>query len=342
MRGRKVSRWHRRCETNGSGEAMPCTDRARGALLTFNGKEFIMTTVQSGAPPQENTPREKPGGCDDLKLYRSVWRNWFFLAAILIITTIGLGTAIPPLLSERIAHFWPWVKTELVLIAGLSLTVLTFVAYLAQQQRHVLRIHKELMLVREESEKRLRQHANRVFALTKITHVISVETDLQNIFDRITKMCVETFSCYRASLMLFEQETKEIVVRSVCGHSDAEILNMRQRLGEGIAGYAAQHREPILLSSPSDYAKYPGLEYKDPTLTSAMVVPIILRDELVGVLNVSSRSEDIVYEPEDLLALQGFASSAGACIRHTEHMNWMRKMLSHHVRVKAAKAEKTG
>ncbi|HEY5133225.1 MAG TPA: GAF domain-containing protein, partial [Candidatus Krumholzibacteriaceae bacterium] len=271
----------------------------------------------------------KPQQGDDRRFYWNIWRNWLFVAAVLILTTIGLGTAIPPLINERIARFWPWVKTDMVLIIGLSVIVLVFVAYLGQQQRHVIRIHKEIKLVREESDKRLRQHANRLMALTSISHIISVETDLQNIFDRITKMCVETFCCYRASLMLFEGETGELVVRSVSGHSDVEILHLRQRLGEGIAGYAAQHREPILLSCPSDYAKYPGLEYKDPTLTSAMVVPIIVRDDLVGVLNVSSRSEDIIYESEDLLALQGFASSAGACIRHTEHANWMRKMVPH-------------
>ena len=288
-----------------------------------------MGNVEKIEPREEAAACEKPQQGDDRGFYRNIWRNWFFLAAILVLTTIGLGTAIPPLVSERVARFWPWVKTDMVLIIGLSLVVLVFVAYLAQQQRQVIKIHKELKLVREESDKRLRQHANRLIALTSISHIISVETDLQNIFDRITKMCVETFCCYRASLMLFEGETNELVVRSVSGHSDVEILHLRQRLGEGIAGYAAQHREPLLLSSPSDYAMHPGLEYKDPTLTSAMVVPIIVRDDLVGVLNVSSRSEDIVYESEDLLALQGFASSAGACIRHTEHVNWMRKMVPH-------------
>jgi putative methionine-R-sulfoxide reductase with GAF domain len=281
-------------------------------------------TCPASAPGASRAPEQPP---DDRAFYRNIWRNWVFLAAVLVITTIGLGTAIPPLVSERIARFWPWGKTDMVLIIGLSIVVLTFVAYLAQQQRQVIRIHRELKLVREESERRLRHHANRLIALTNISHIISVETDLQNIFDRITKMCVETFCCFRASLMLFEAETDDLVVKSVSGHSDVEIMNMRQRLGEGIAGYAAQHREPILLSSPSDYSKYPGLEYKDPTLTSAMVVPIIVRDDLVGVLNVSSRSGDIVYEAEDLLALQGFASSAGACIRHTEHVNWMRKMV---------------
>jgi len=288
-----------------------------------------METMQRGGPRDGTSPRprEKPLTADDRAFYYNVWRNWLFLAAILILTTIGLGTAIPPLVSERVGRFWPWVKTDMVLIIGFSLVVLSFVAYLAQQQRQVLRIHRELKYVREESEKRVRRHANRLIALTNISRIISVETDPQSIFDRITKMCVETFCCFRASLQLFEGETGELVVRSVSGRSDVEILNKRQRLGEGIAGYAAQHREPILLSSHLDYSKYPGLEYKDPTLTSAMVVPIIVRDDLVGVLNVSSRSEDIVYEAEDLLALQGFASSAGACIRHTEHVNWMRTMV---------------
>jgi putative methionine-R-sulfoxide reductase with GAF domain len=288
-----------------------------------------MANVEKIKPREAAGSCEKPQQGDDRGFYWNIWRNWIFVAAILVLTTIGLGTAIPPLISERIARFWPWVKTDMVLIIGLSVIVLVFVVYLGQQQRHVIKIHKEIKLVREESDKRLRQHANRLIALTSISHIISVETDLQNIFDRITKMCVETFCCYRASLMLFEGETGELVVRSVSGHSDVEILHLRQRLGEGIAGYAAQHREPLLLSCPSDYAAHPGLEYKDPTLTSAMVVPIIVRDDLVGVLNVSSRSEDIIYESEDLLALQGFASSAGACIRHTEHVNWMRKMVPH-------------
>jgi transcriptional regulator with GAF, ATPase, and Fis domain len=300
-----------------------------------------MTTTKAEAPRPAKPRGKGLHVSDDRGFYRNIWRNWFLLAGILILTTVGLGTAIPPLLNERVARFWPWIKTEMVLIVGLSLIVIAFVGYLAQQQRHVIAMHRELQRVREEADARLRRHSNRVLALSSISQIISVETNLQNIFDRITTICVETFSCYRASLMLFEEAKKEIVVRSVCGHGMQEILNRRQGLGEGIAGYAAQHREPILLSSPSDYDKYPGLEYKDPSLTSAMVVPIIVRDELVGVLNVSSRSADVIYEAEDLIALQGFASAAGACIRHTEHMNWMRKMLSHHVRAKSAKSRKT-
>jgi putative methionine-R-sulfoxide reductase with GAF domain len=283
--------------------------------------------------PHENDTNFETGACSPEAaargrgLYGSIWRNWCLLAGVLLVSTIGLAAAIPPLLGERIATPWPWVKTDLVLLIGLSLIVIVFVGYLTQQQRRVIAIHRELTILREESDKRIRQHTARLFALSNISHMISVETDLQNIFDRITRMCIETFNCYRASLMCHDAGTNELTVRSVGGHSDTSILNARQRVGEGIAGYAAQCREPILLSGPADYARYPGLELKDPSLTSAMVVPIIVRDELVGVLNVSSRSRDVVYDENDLLALQGFASSAGACIRHTEQASWIRRMV---------------
>ncbi len=292
-----------------------------------------MTAFQKGVSERESVRFGKPQWADDHILYRSIWRNSLSLTAALSIMTVGLGAALSPFIREHLLDSWPGTKTFLILLMSLSLTVSTFIASLARRQRRIIELHKEFQ--QEALTRRIRQHANRLRALTNISHIISVETDLQSIFDSIAKMCVETFCCYRASLMLYDCEQEDLVVRSVCGHSDVEILHLRQRLGEGIAGYAAQHREPLLLSSPSDYAKYPGLEYKDPTLTSAMVVPIIVRDELVGVLNVSSRSEDIVYETEDLLALQGLASSAGACIRHTEHVNWMRKMVPHLAGLKA-------
>lgn len=261
------------------------------------------------------------------QFYRTIWRNWFLLAAMLVFLTIALAVAIQTRVGDQVVSPWPWVKTDRVLLGALALVVVAFIAHLTHQQRNVIAIHRELMALREESERRLQQHTARILALSNISHMISVETDLQNIFDSVTRMCVETFSCSRASLMLYDAAGNDLAVRSVSGSSVAGILNARQRVGEGIAGYVAERREPILLCGRGDSARYPGLELKDPSLASAMVVPIIVRDELVGVLNVSSGSREIVYDENDLLALQSFSSTVGACIRHTEQVNWMRRMV---------------
>ncbi len=110
-------------------------------------------------------------------LYRHTWRNWFLLSGVLVLTSIGLASAIPPLLSERHFNPWPWMKTDLVLLVGLSLTVLIFVAYLTQQQRVAMRMHKRFLALQEGYEQRLVRHTSRMYALASISRIMSVEND---------------------------------------------------------------------------------------------------------------------------------------------------------------------
>ena len=68
-------------------------------------------------------------------------------------------------------------------------------------------------------------------------------------------------------------------------------------------------------------------EAKVDDLAAAMVVPIAIRNELFGVLSVSSRSKKTNYDQEDLEALQVFAETAGICCRHFEQTTWMRQTI---------------
>lgn len=261
-------------------------------------------------------------------LRRRSWRNWLLLAVVSIITVTGLTTAIPPLLSKRTITLWPWADTALVLLAGLSLTVLVFVIYLTQQQRRNLVIQSALQELQDKNNARTRRHYLRLFALLNVSRIIGSETDLGGMFGCITNVCVETFFGNRSSLMLFDKEAGDLVVRSASGTDSEKIIGRRQDLGEGIAGWAAQNRQALFLSRNVDLSKYPGLDVEDTTALAAMVVPIIVRDELVGVLNVSTKKTDVIYDDEDLRALQVFADNAGSCIRHIELIEWMRMTIN--------------
>ena len=84
----------------------------------------------------------------------------------------------------------------------------------------------------------------------------------------------------------------------------------------------AQKREPLLLSPSS--TPIAGIELRKKEMNAAMVVPVILRDELVGVINVSSRHGQVEFDHDDVRALQAFAENVGAAIRHAEQAEWMR------------------
>lgn len=260
-------------------------------------------------------------------IYRKTWRNWTILVSVLLLTSIGLATAIPPLLSERITNPWPWLKTDMVLLVGLSLILLAFIVYMTQQQRHVLYMHKRMQQLQMEANNRIRLYTTRIYALSSVGHMMGSVSNIQSIFDYITEMCGQTFNSSRASLMLYDRDTGELVVRSVSEKTRQDLLDRRQKVGEGIAGWAAKHKKALLLGDSMDMDKYPDLDLTDDSILSAMVVPIVARDELVGVLNISSRSKDVTYSEEDLLALQVFAENAGVCIRHNEQANMLRQMI---------------
>ena len=259
--------------------------------------------------------------------YRRTWRNWALLAGVMFVTSLGLAIAIPPLLGGRITNPWPWLNTDLALIIGLCVVLVFFVAYMTQQQRRVLSIHKQLKQLQRETEDRIRLYTTRIYALSSVGHMMGSVSNLQSIFDYITEMCGQTFSSSRASLMLYEEGSGELVVRSVSDQDRQDLLDKRQKVGEGIAGWVARNKKALLLGDSGDAEYYPDLELKDDSILSAMVVPIVARDELVGVLNVSSRSKDVTYGEEDLLALQVFAENAGVCIRHNEQANLLRQMV---------------
>jgi putative methionine-R-sulfoxide reductase with GAF domain len=173
----------------------------------------------------------------------------------------------------------------------------------------------------------MKKHIERLFALIRLGRKMAEENDLHAVFYSITDMCVDVFGCFRASLMLFEKESNDLVLRALSGHKGTDIIDTRQALGEGIAGWAARRREALLLGRKDDSEKYPELDLNNSDITSAMVVPIILREELVGVINVSSHSPETTFDNEDLQALQVFAENTGAFIRHAEQAHWMRQTI---------------
>jgi transcriptional regulator with GAF, ATPase, and Fis domain len=260
-------------------------------------------------------------------LERQRFLNWSLLVIAFLIIALGVLTVVPPVLSERLATLWPWPKPQMVLIAVLCLALLTLTG-LSHQRRYIALLKKQFEQAQHEETARARKNAQRMFALLNVSRVLGSWSDIQKVFDSVAEMCVDAFGCHQTSLMIFDRDTQELVIRAVAGESvPTTMMGARLALGEGIAGWAAKHGEALLIGADFDLAKHPGLELKNASLTSAMVVPIMLRDELVGVLNVSTRSRKTVYDEDDLRALQVFAENVGTCIRHTEQASWMRQTI---------------
>lgn len=239
-----------------------------------------------------------------------VW-GWVLGIALVVASVIGL-------LAAGITLSWTQEiegqesGTPPYLLVVLVLTNLLFIGYVGYQQHLVVR------------RRHLRQH-QRLQGILTVSRTIGAENDPEQLFEAITQICRKTYDCDQVSLMTMDESSGHLRVVAASGHRNIdEVLAARVRIGEGISGWVAEHREPVILGSRVDTKHFPGLQLPKHRLVSAMVVPIILRDELLGVLSVSSRSRGVRFDHEDLETLLVFAETAGIVTRHAEQAAWMR------------------
>jgi len=266
---------------------------------------------------------------------KRVSRNWHLMVAVTIASTIGMAIAVAPLLGEQFGTVWPWPNTHFVLLGGLAISVILLVVHLTIQHRRlstidgeVRQLEGEVHVLEEVSQQRERQSHARLRALLNISRMMGAVNRLDDVFSSVMDTCIELFAAQQASLMLLDKENNALRVRAAKGHRDPKLVNSAKRnVGEGISGWVAKNRQPLVLGPDIDTERYPGLRVDVCRLTSAIIVPVMLRDELVGVLSIRSRDSSTTYDKEDVQSLQVLAENIGTVIRHSEHVEWMRKTL---------------
>jgi transcriptional regulator with GAF, ATPase, and Fis domain len=156
-------------------------------------------------------------------------------------------------------------------------------------------------------------------ALTNRLHEVSLLLDagkrmnahleLDELLDTILRSACELLDATGGSVMLVE----ETDLVTVCSLGRDAAVDQRMRLGEGVAGYVALRREPVLIDGHVDPDLFPGLVLREPYVDSSMSTPLVHRAELLGVLNVNApigRS----FTEYDLRALAVFAEQASLSI----------------------------
>jgi putative nucleotidyltransferase with HDIG domain len=127
--------------------------------------------------------------------------------------------------------------------------------------------------------------------LFEISKLLVTEIDLTQLFKIITEVLVKEFSVDRVSLMLIDEASGTLLIRASHGLSTDMALKARRKEGEGVSGLVLKHRKPLIISA----GKHPDPEVmaainRENMPASSMSVPLIGKNKLFGVLNVSKFS----------------------------------------------------
>jgi len=144
------------------------------------------------------------------------------------------------------------------------------------------------------SRSRLKNENIRLKALIplfEISKLLVTEIDLAHLFKIITEVLVQEFAVDRLSLMLIDEASGTLLIRASHGLSPDIALKARRKVGEGVAGLVLKYRKPLIISAGKhpDQEVMSAINYENMP-ASSMSVPLIGKNKLLGVLNVSKLS----------------------------------------------------
>ena len=137
----------------------------------------------------------------------------------------------------------------------------------------------------------------------------SIRLTVEQVLDTILSCSLDLLNGRSGSIMLMHSD-KEL--RTVCSSGDSAARGARVGLDDGIAGQVAATREPVLILGIFDWEHYEesGDQHRP---ASAISVPLIAGDDLIGVLNINAKP-DRKFSERDLRAMSLFGEQAGAAI----------------------------
>ncbi len=115
------------------------------------------------------------------------------------------------------------------------------------------------------------------------------------------------------SCLIYVLEEQELLLRASRNPHPDVVDRLRLRVGEGITGWVAEHREPVAVSkNASQDPRFQFFhELPEDTYEAFMSVPLMSRGRVVGVINVQHRRPHIYNQKEiKLISTVGFLVGA--------------------------------
>jgi GAF domain-containing protein len=262
--------------------------------------------------------------------------GWFGL--VLVLMTLGVlavafstgMVSIPPENEVRSTDLVGWLtNTAVVLLIGTLL--LSAINYLFP--RLSVALDQSRALAREVEERRASlesQISERTRELTRRTGYLGAATavareaqaaqgDLSRLLPRTVNAIGDQFGFYHIGLFMRDQSGEWMVLQAASSEGGRRMVARGHRLrvgAEGIVGYvAARGEQRIALDVGQDAVFFDNPDL--PNTRSEMAVPLRIRGEVLGVLDVQS-TEQQAFTDEDVNVLQALADQVAMAVGNAQ------------------------
>ena len=182
-----------------------------------------------------------------------------------------------------------------------------WLAQLLSLQTAIALRHTSLL---ERAQKRAAQIGLVNQVAKKLTSTLNIDELLASASEAIQK----DFQYFDVTIFLRIPNGRDLVLAAHSGNFiDFLPHGYRQKIGEGIVGWVAEHGESVLANDVSLDARFLAHQYHN--TNSELALPIVSDDEVVGVLNVED-TKLYAFDDTDILVLETLCDQIGSAVRN--------------------------
>jgi signal transduction protein with GAF and PtsI domain len=150
----------------------------------------------------------------------------------------------------------------------------------------------------------------RVAFARRILRLVSEEPDERALTQKAVAWLCQELGIERCSLMTLDVSREMLQITAHCGLEEGVAERVRVRIGQGVSGWVAHNRKPLLVRMRSQADVTPEDQADTYNSPSFIAVPVVHNGRLYGVLNLSNKSGGELFNGVDF----DCASLAGAVL----------------------------
>jgi two-component system, NtrC family, sensor histidine kinase KinB len=158
--------------------------------------------------------------------------------------------------------------------------------------------------------------------LLNISRELATTLDLRTVLARVLNLSLSNVHADRGSLVALDEDGNPVEAAIVYGNQlhPHTIEQLQSVVDQGLAGWVIQNRKPVLINDTSQderWLRRPDDAAERTGPKSAICVPLMARDTLVGILTIV-QSEPGCFNEDHLALAQAIADLAGIAIRNAQ------------------------
>ena len=164
----------------------------------------------------------------------------------------------------------------------------------------------------------LEQRVRELSTFNLIAKTLNSTLNLKEVLDIVMNKIKDLIRAEAWSILMLDEATNELVFEAALGEKGDKVREMRLAMGQGVAGWVAQHREPVIVPDvATDQRFFRGVDQRTGFKTKSIIAtPLISRGRLLGVMEIMNKIGDQPFNEKDLELLQILADHAAIAIEN--------------------------